>query len=209
VETYLEKANRLDRPSPALARASANAAALLKRRAELVKLVNVPKEQEGEYAQALDALACAEELDHRHEPAGKVEKLLARACKPSLAIGPALALRARMALEHGKLTPALVDADRAIELSPRDPGGFLVRGRVRLERLAAGALADLEKAAELSGRKDADVLHALAEGLAAAGRYEDAVSAQKAAIKLRPKDQELLAQLVALEKAAREKGGGR
>jgi tetratricopeptide (TPR) repeat protein len=209
VEAALDKVGRLDNPSAALQRAMARAKALLKRRADLAKLVNVPKEHEADHAAALDALACAEEMQRTHQPAGKVEKLLAAACKPGLAIGPALALRGRLSLERGKLTAALADADRAIELSPQDPTGFLVRGRVRLERTAAGALADLEKAAELSGRKDADVLQALAEALAAAGRYEDAVSAQKAAIKLRPKDQELAAQLVALEKAAREKGGGR
>ena len=94
-------------------------------------------------------------------------------------------------------------------MSPRDAAGYLVRGKVRLERANAGALPDLEKAAEVSGRKDADVLQALAEALAGAGRYEDAVAAQKAAVKLRPADRELSDQLVALEKAAREKGGGR
>jgi tetratricopeptide (TPR) repeat protein len=209
VETYLDKAGRLDRPSPALVRALSRERALLKRRAELSKLVEVPKAKQAEYAAGLDALACAEELYRQHQPLARVDKLLERACKPDLAIGPALALRARLSLEHGKLGPAMADADRAIELSPRDAGGFLVRGRVRMERLAAGALADLEKAAELTGRKDADVLGALAECLAQAGRYDDAVSAQKAAVELRPRDEVLLAQLKALEKAAREKGGGR
>jgi tetratricopeptide (TPR) repeat protein/transglutaminase-like putative cysteine protease len=207
LETWLDKAGRIDKPSEGLRRASARARKLLDRRAELTKLVTVPAGKEAEYAPALDALACAEEAYGAREPAARVAALLAPACKPGLSLGPALALRGRLALDRGKLRLALADAEKAIALSPRDARGYLVRGRVKLEREAAGALADLEKAAELSGRKDADALQALAEALAAAGRHADAVAAQKEAVKLRPKDRELLEQLAALEKTAREKGG--
>ncbi len=100
-----------------------------------------------------------------------------------------------------------MDANRAIELSPSDPLGFFVRGRVRLERESIGAVSDLEKAASLSGRKDADVLQALAEALAVARRFDDAIAVQRDAIKLRPKDRELAQGLVTLKKAAKENGG--
>jgi tetratricopeptide (TPR) repeat protein len=134
-----------------------------------------------------------------------VEALLAAAFADGLAIGPAHALRGRLALDRGKLARALPDAERAVALSPRDAGGYLVRGRVRLERGAAGALADLEKATQLSGRQDADALAALADALSRAGRLAEAVAAQRAAVKLRPRDKELAEQLAALEKAARVK----
>jgi tetratricopeptide (TPR) repeat protein len=202
----IDKAGRIDKPSEMLRLANQRAQQLVKRRGELNKLVRIPAGKESEYAAALDALACAEEAYHNAAPEKRIRSFLDPACKPTLAIGPALALRGRLALERGKLRLALADATRAIELSPADPLGYLVRGRVRLERTEASALADLEKAAELSSRKDADVLQALAEALAAAGRYGDAIKAQKAAIELRPKDQELADQLVALEKAAKEKG---
>ncbi len=204
LETYLDKSGRIDKPSVGLRRAMDRAKALLKRREELARHVTIPAGQEAAYAPAVDALVCAEEAYRNHEPAARIDALLEKATKPAL--GPALALRGRLALERGKLTPALADATRAIELGPRDPLGYYVRGRVRLERKVAGALADLEKAAELSGRKDADVLQALAETLAGEKRFDDAIAAQKAALALRPKDRELAEGLVALEKA-KEKGG--
>ncbi len=129
--------------------------------------------------------------------------LLTRALEKAPELGPALALRGRLALEKGKLTAALADAERALTTGPRDPNGYSVRGRVRLERRAAGALEDLQKAAELSGRQDAAVLQALAEALSRAGRAAEALEAQRQAVKLRPGDAELAAQLQALEKAAR------
>jgi tetratricopeptide (TPR) repeat protein len=204
LETCLEKAGRIAKPSNGLRRAMDRARALLKRREELVKLVTIPAGKEAEYAPALDALVCAEEAYRTNQSAARIDAFLEKATKQP--IGPALALRGRLALERGKLTPALADAERAIELSPRDPLGYLVRGRVRLERKTAGALADLEKAAELCGRKDADVLQALAEALADAKRFDDAIAAQKAALALRPKDRELAEGLGALEKA-KEKDG--
>jgi tetratricopeptide (TPR) repeat protein len=204
LETCLERAGRIAKPSNGLRRAMDRARALLKRREELAKLVTIPAGKEAEYAPALDALVCAEEACRTHQGAARIDAFLEKATKQL--IGPALALRGRLALERGKLTPALADAERAIELSPRDPLGYLVRGRVRLERKTAGALADLEKAAELCGRKDADVLQALAEALADARRFDDAIAAQSAALALRPKDRELAEGLGALEKA-KEKDG--
>jgi tetratricopeptide (TPR) repeat protein len=209
LETWLDKAGRIDKPSEGLQRAKSRAKHLLERRAELSKLVSIPPGKEGVYGEALDALACAEESYQHRAGIARVEALLAPACKPGLLVGPAFALRGRLFLDRGKLKRALAEAEQAIKASPRDAGGYLVRGRVRLERKEAGALGDLEKAAELSGRKDADVLSALAEALAGAGRFPDAITAQKEAVKLRPKDSEMAEQLAALEKAAKEKSGSR
>jgi tetratricopeptide (TPR) repeat protein len=206
LEACLDRAGRLDKPSQGLRRAMDRAKALMKRREELARLVTVPAGKEAEYAPALDALVCAEEAYHTHQPVARIDTLVEKATKPAPAPGPALALRGRLSLERGKLTPALADATGAIESSPRHPLGFYVRGRVRLERKTSGALADLEKAAELSGRKDADILGALAEALADAKRFDDAITTQKAALALRPKDRELAEGLVALEKA-KEKDG--
>ena len=77
--------------------------------------------------------------------------------------------------------------------------GFLARGRVRYERGGAGALADLEKAAELSRGQDAAVLHALAAALAQAGRKTDALVAQREAVRLAPNKSEFRQQLQELE----------
>ncbi len=73
---------------------------------------------------------------------------------------------------------------------------------MRLERGDKEALADLAKAAELSARKDADVLHALADALFRAGRLKEALIAQRAAVQLKPKDAEMVEQLAAIEKAS-------
>jgi Flp pilus assembly protein TadD len=100
------------------------------------------------------------------------------------------------------LSKALADAEQAIARSPRDPGGFYVRGRVRLERGEKGAVTDLAKAAELSERKDADILHALADALFRSGRVEQALTVQRAAVQLKPKDAEITEQLATIEKAA-------
>jgi tetratricopeptide (TPR) repeat protein len=197
LERLLEKAERVESPPAPLRRATAAARRLLQRRAELSKLAG----KGGDWAGALDAVACAEALHAEGQPAARVEAVLAPALRDGLAVGPALALRGRLALARGKLAKALADAEQAVRLCPRDAGGYYVRGRVRLERNELGALADLEKSAELSGRQDADVLAALADGLARAGRLAEAVAAQRAAVKLRPADRELREQLTALEKA--------
>jgi tetratricopeptide (TPR) repeat protein len=115
---------------------------------------------------------------------------------------PALAVRARLLLERGRLRDALRDAEAALKASPDEPLALLVRGRIGLERDTPGHLADLEKAVKQTGRADADALSALAEALAAAGRHPDAVKAAKEALALRPKDAALAALLSRLEKGS-------
>jgi tetratricopeptide (TPR) repeat protein len=203
LETHLTRAAGVDKPSEALLALCARARAVLKRRSELGKQVSIPAGQEEAYRAALDGLACAEDAYRRGQPAGKVEALLASSFCPGAAVGPAHGLRGRLELERGKLARALKDAERAIALSPRQANGWYVRGRVRQERGSEGALADLVKAAELSGRQDAAVLHALSEALAAVGRAGEALKAAREAVKLRPRDAELAEHLAALEKGGR------
>src|SRR5437763_1272843 len=81
------------------------------------------------------------------------------ACGDGIDLGPAYALRGLLNLERGRLLKALPDAERALTLAPREPGGYYVRGRVRLERGDATALADLTRAEELSEHKDGLILH--------------------------------------------------
>src|SRR5437879_2124811 len=77
--------------------------------------------------------------------AARGELLLSKAEAEGRDLGPVRGLRAVMLLERGRLRRALVEAERAIVLSPTEARGWYVRGRVRLERAAAGALADLQK----------------------------------------------------------------
>jgi tetratricopeptide (TPR) repeat protein len=110
--------------------------------------------------------------------------------------GPALALRAQGFLEKGKLTRALEDAEKAIAAGPPDPQAHFVRGRVLLERgKPAEAAAELAKATELSGRTDPAALSALADALAETGKIPEALASARAALKLRPTDEELAAQV--------------
>ena len=167
-----------------------------------------PAGKEAGWAGALDRVVCAEDaLDSAPDAAaGLIEPIFAK----ELELGPAFALRGRLELGKGRLSAALADAERAVKLSPREAGGYYVRGEVRLERNdVPGALSDLEKAGQLTESHDADVLHAWAAALATAGRLTDALDAQQKAVKLKPKNQEMADQLKALQKLAGRTGGGK
>jgi len=62
--------------------------------------------------------------------------------------------RPYVVLEHFKGVTLAEHVRRHGPLAPADARGYYVRGRVRLERGSKEALADLEKAADLSKRKD-------------------------------------------------------
>lgn len=120
-------------------------------------------------------------------------------------IGPAFALRGLLALEKGRLLKAQEDAERAVRLAPHEPGGYYVRGRIRLERGENGALADLVRAADLGQWKDAAVLHWLAAAMYRGGCVHEALRTQREALKLKPQDSELAEQLREFEKTANAK----
>jgi tetratricopeptide (TPR) repeat protein/transglutaminase-like putative cysteine protease len=185
----------------------ADAVRVLERRKQLERLAPPLPGREAEWGRALDSVACAEYARANGRPTDAVEQLLAGAFVGADSPGPAFALRASLALAAGRLTRAAADSQRAVALSPQDGGGYLVRGRVRLERGESGALEDLEKAAELTKGNDGDVLHALAEALFRAGKTDRAVALQRQAARLKPHDREIAEQLAAFEKAARPTGG--
>jgi tetratricopeptide (TPR) repeat protein len=203
VPALLAEAEKVDGPTADLRRRTEQARRVLERRAQLGKDLPVPSGKEKEWRAALDAVACAEGA-----PPARVEALVSQALGQGVEPGPALALRGRLALEHGRLGAALADAERAVASSPRCPAGYFVRGRVRLERNQPGALADLTKAADLSERGNAEILHTLAEALFREGRTREALAAQRDAVKLRPRDPEMVNQLGRFEKAAGN-GGAR
>jgi len=205
VPALLEKADKFDKPADALRQTADRARRLIQRRSALAKDLKAPAGKESVFNTALNAYVCAEQIHAEGQLLRKVEALLAITFAADVDLGPAYGLRGRLLLDQGKLSRALADAERALALSPRDANGYYVRGRVRLERRLDGGLADLEKAAEFGARKDAEVLHHLADALFQAGRREEAVKTQREAIQLRPDDKELAEQLEAFEKAGEDK----
>jgi tetratricopeptide (TPR) repeat protein len=200
-ERRAEQLTKIADPGEELTRLCVRVNALGQRWSALRKTVRIPERKQAAWGRALEYLVCAE---HGHEIGSSVERvetLLSHSLANDIELGPAFALRAQLALERGWLTKALVDADRAVALGPAEVRGYLVRGRVRLERADHAALADLACAAELSQRKDAMVLHWLAAALAQAGQRDAARKVQREALKLKPEDKELLEQLRELEKA--------
>jgi len=191
-------ANVLAAANPELRQALDLVATLGDRRRDILASAHTAEQMES-YRQAASALVCAEQAQRDGRPANEVQKLLAPAFS-DVELGPASALRGQLALERGRLTRALADAQRAILLSPREARGYLVRGRVRLERGDNGALADLLRAGELTERKDATVLHWLAAALFQAGNHLEALTVQREALRLRPEDPELTEQLHEFER---------
>jgi tetratricopeptide (TPR) repeat protein len=198
VQKRLDQAERLGASSDALKKTSERARKLLARRDELAKLTGTKSNEE---LLALGYAVCAEQALAQGKSRALADALVSLSLESGAEAGPALALRGRLALEQGKLTRALADAERAIALCPKYPVGYFVRGRVRLERENEGALADLEKAASLSERRDAEVLHTLADALFRLGRVKEALTTQREAAKLKPADSEIAEQLRQFEKA--------
>ncbi len=160
-------------------------AALQARSAELLKATAPDR------ARAIDRFVCVEYGLAHGWPREQVEALVREALTDGPELGPALALRGWLALERGQLRLALADAERALAAGPEDFRGYLVRGRVRLERGQSGALADLEKAAALSQRRDAFALHWLAAAQLDAGHLREAQRTQQRAAELRPLDPQI------------------
>ncbi len=201
------KINKVKEPNDAMRGACDRAAALAKRRDQLVEAARVPPEKGAAWAAAADALVCAEQAHAESKPADFQERLLERAFRDAVELGPAFALRAQLWLEKGRLSKALADAERAVTLSPKEARGYYVRGRVSLER-GKDALADLARAADLSDRKDGAILHAYAAALFNAGQKAQAIAAQKEAVKLKPDDSELMEQLAEFEKGIKQGASG-
>jgi tetratricopeptide (TPR) repeat protein/transglutaminase-like putative cysteine protease len=172
---------------------------LTERRNTLLKQINPPADQETTWQRAVEAYVCAERLWKDGQKAERLQPLLKKALGSDAVVGPAFALRGQLALERGRLSAALEDAEKAVQAAPQDALGYLVRGRVRLERTDPRALTDLAKAGELTNRKDGRVLHWLAAALFQAGRRAEALTAQEEAFVLLPEDRDVRQQLRAFE----------
>jgi tetratricopeptide (TPR) repeat protein/transglutaminase-like putative cysteine protease len=207
-ERVAERADKVAEPTPALQRACALVIALLTRQIAVRKEARVPPGKGEAWDKALAYFVCAEQAHADGQPVGQVEALLAGAFADGIELGAAYALRGLLYLDKGRLSRALADAERAVALSPSEAGGHYVRGRVLLERGAEGALADLTRAAQLTRHEDAAVLHWLAAALFRKGNIGEAVKTQQEAVKLRPRDQELLDQLREFERTAKPAGVG-
>ena len=68
---------------------------------------------------------CAEQAQADGRPAKEVEALLSAALADGVEVGPGFALRGLLALERGRLSQALADAERATALSPNECAGPL------------------------------------------------------------------------------------
>jgi tetratricopeptide (TPR) repeat protein len=211
LKAALERADQGDRVEDAgagLRQAVIIVNSLAQRRRDVLQAAKVPAGKEEVWNEAAAQLVCAEYAWREGRPVAEVEALLSPALADGVALGPAYGLRGQLALDRGKLTKALADAEKAVALSPSEAPGFLVRGRVRLERGADGALADLTRAVELSGRRDATALHWLAAARFRAGQVAEALAIQREAVKLRPGDRELAEQLKEFEGAGKTGAGG-
>ncbi len=198
-EREATRAGLIPTPPDGLKAAKERVRSLRERRDAMLGKLAPPAAQKVRWITAIDHLLCAEEARGAGRPAAQVEALLAKADGEGVALGPVHGLRALLELERGRLRQAMAEAERAVALSPWDARGWYARGRVRLERIALGAVADLEKAAELSARKDAAVLQVLAEAQYLAGQLDRAKQTLREAIKLRPGDKILAEQFHAWE----------
>jgi tetratricopeptide (TPR) repeat protein/transglutaminase-like putative cysteine protease len=199
----LDGARSVKDPPAGLRRACELVAGLKERCETLHREVNVPAGREDAYSRAIQALVLAEHAHAAGVADKAVAKTLAAVFAGGVELAPAYSLRGRLNLETGRLTKALADAERALALGKLDAGAYYVRGRVRFERGAPGALADLARAAELSRHKDPAVLQALAAALLREHRREDALATQREAVKLKPKDPEIQEQLREIERAGK------
>jgi tetratricopeptide (TPR) repeat protein/transglutaminase-like putative cysteine protease len=194
------QADKVKESSAELRRMCRRVAVLVERRQAVLKEAEVPGGSRDAWRPAADHYVCAEDARRAGRPGDQVEALLRGAFEGGAELGPAYALRGEVALDRGRLVRALADAERAIRLAPQEAGGYTVRGRVRLERGGDEALADLEKAVTLSGRKDATVLHWYAAALSQAGRGQEALTVQREAVQRDPDNPDLREQLRDLEK---------
>ena len=202
-ERETERAGLIPMPPASLQAARERTKALVARREALLKDAGVTREKRGPWLTAVDCCVCGEEALRQRRPLSEVEALVAKAAGAGKELGCVYGLKGLLALGKGRLREALAAAEKAVVLSPREASGWYVRGRVRLERAAPGALADLQKAAELSQRQDADVLQALAEAQWQARQREPARQTLQEAVKLRPTDKALAEQLKAWQMTAK------
>jgi tetratricopeptide (TPR) repeat protein len=198
-ERQARRVRQVEEPTDELNRLAERVACLAERGRDLRAAVGAAAGAPEVTNRAVGAFVCAESLHAGARLPERVTALLEASLADGVRLGPAFGLRAVLHLDRGRLAKALADAERAIEVGPDDARAYYARGRVRLERGAAGALDDLERAATLSQRRDGVILHHLAAALHQAGRRGDAVRTQRDALGLRPGDAEVREQLTVFE----------
>ncbi len=200
-ERQAERVEQITEATLPLCRAYAGLIMLGQRRDAIRQECPPISEKAEAWNEAIGALVCAERLYETGSSTAEVEKLLVIISKDGREIGPALALRGLLALEKGRLSKAGEDAERAIHLTSQEARGYYVRGRVRLEREQKGALDDLTRAAQLSRRRDASILHWLAAAQFRGGKADEAIATEQEAIKLNGHDPEFQQQLHEFQKS--------
>jgi tetratricopeptide (TPR) repeat protein len=201
-EADAKQLDKVSEPPAELQQRCGRVRELAERRTAVLPLVRGPADKKDAQRQAATALVCAEWAQREGMSAEVVTELLKEAFVEGVEVGPAFALRGLLALEKGRLTKALTDAEKAVTLAPSEPRGYYVRGRVRLERGIKEALADLEKAVELTKRKDANALYWQAVALAQAGRAQEALPLAREAVQQSPQDPDFVEQVRELEKGS-------
>jgi tetratricopeptide (TPR) repeat protein/transglutaminase-like putative cysteine protease len=174
-------AKTVEEPTDELTALAKHVRSLVERRDELLKSVN-----NDQLRMAADRFVCAEHFYISGQSPERVTALLTEALSADAPLGPAHGLRAVLAVDHGRLSKALLDAEKAIQLASSDYRGYLARGRVLFERDNRTGIDDLRKAVDLSKRKDAAALHAFSAALFHAGKGKEAIAVQREAVKLRP-----------------------
>ena len=175
---------------------------LLARRDQFLILVKAPRDQASAWTRTIDAVVCADYFRAEPGKSGILDELVRKAFADKLEFGPAYCLRAELALEKGQLARALADAQRSLDLGLAEARSLLVRGRIRLERgNPEAALADLLRARNLKGPVDPWLYHFLASAFHQTGQLQEALNAQREAVRLRPAEVEFQNQLRDLEKA--------
>jgi tetratricopeptide (TPR) repeat protein len=158
--------------------------------------------------ESFDAYLCAALAHEQGQSGQQVDTLLSLALTKNPDCSAALALRGLTRLDRGQLTKALADANRALALNPDEPCGYLVRGRVEIERANPAALADLARAARLTSRRDGLILHWLATAQFQAGLREQALETQGEAAMLLPGVSEIREQLLEFQRSVPAKAAG-
>src|SRR5262249_46602457 len=117
------QAGPLDRggqPAAGLRQLCARVGGLGARRKARLPGLRPPANQKEQWRQAVNLCVCAEEAHDAGQPAERVEALLAGCFTEGVELGTAFALRGQLALDRGRLARALVDAERAVSLSPKE-----------------------------------------------------------------------------------------
>ena len=174
-------AKTVEEPTPDLAAITRIVIHVVQRRDEILKTPSGGDDLRS----AADRVACAEHYYSVGQNPERVSTLLKEALAAAPSFGPALGLRAILAVDHGRLIEALPDAEKAIQAAPHSFRGYLARGRIKYERTDAAAIGDLRKAVDLSRHMDASALNALAAALTQAGMSGEAAAVRGEAIKLR------------------------